>query len=122
MNMHMKTLRLTGIALAGLFGAATTGASAAGNTELLVQSQADTPRSIAVEVADLDMASAYDRDTLKIRIRNAARKVCDVSPGSVLSTTDEATNCLDQAHQGAFAQLQSRGLMRTAAVSAGGMR
>ncbi len=92
--------------LAGL-GAATT--LAAAEPEVVVEQNVADTRAVEIEVADLDLGSAYDRDTLTIRIDNAAREVCDVSSGSRLDRLPDARACVEHAREQAFAQLANHG-------------
>lgn len=92
------------LALAGAFlvGAVSTSAVA---EEVVVSQHNQVVRTIMVKVADLDLTSAYDRQTLQIRIDKAARRVCDVNRGSLLDRLPDARNCLTNARTGAMQQL-----------------
>jgi UrcA family protein len=115
-----NTTRIAGRALlAGLLGLGA-GAALAADPEMVVSDNPGNARTVAVEVADLDLTRAYDRDTLAIRIANAAREVCDVHDGSKLDKQAGANACLAQARAAALAQLESRGLNAPQMRSAGG--
>jgi UrcA family protein len=116
-----NTTRIAGRALlAGLLGLGASAALAAADPEMVVSDNPGNARTVAVEVADLDLTRAYDRDTLAIRIANAAREVCDVHDGSKLDKQAGANACLAQARAAALAQLESRGLNAPQMRSAGG--
>jgi UrcA family protein len=116
-----NTTRIAGRALlAGLLGLGAGAALAAADPEMVVSDNPGNARTVAVEVADLDLTRAYDRDTLAIRIANAAREVCDVHDGSKLDKQAGANACLAQARAEALAQLESRGLNAPQMRSAGG--
>jgi len=110
-------------AVAGLLGLCATGAFAA-NPELVVSEppSADT-RAVAVRVADLNLADEQAQRQIALRVERAARQVCDVFEGSELDKLPKASACLKEARAGAFAQLEARGLPKTARLmAAGGMR
>ncbi|MBC7158856.1 MAG: UrcA family protein [Porphyrobacter sp.] len=121
---NFRPARLGRAALAGLIGLCATGALAATpeNATLVVSPQTGDTRSIEVRVSDLNLADAYARETLAIRIDRAAKKVCDVQSGSTLDRLPSARECVDRAQSGAFAQLAARGLPWAGRSAAGGMQ
>ena len=121
---YFRPARLGRAALAGLIGVCATAvvATTPDNSTVVVSSQADDTRSVEVRVSDLNLADAYARETLAIRIDRAAKKVCDIQSGSALDRLPSARECVDRAQSGAFAQLDARGLMGSARSAAGGMQ
>lgn len=113
-RMPMNTqIRLPGRAmLAGLIALTATGmgsaALAASEPQLLVSGR--DARTVPVSLSGLDLAKAYDRATLNIRIDRAAQRVCDVNGGSKLDGGPDALACLTQAKAGAATQLARLGL------------
>jgi len=98
------------ILVAGLLSLGLAAPAIASDSEVVVNRGADT-RMIEVRYSDLDLNTAYDRDTLEIRINNAAEAVCDINGGSrQMDNLPEAKACFEQAKQGAIAQLASRGV------------
>lgn len=95
-------------------------AMAADDSELVVSQPSGDLRVMEVKVGDLDLTSAYDRDTLEIRINRAADYVCDVNDGSKLDRLPDARECLDRARAGAMAQLSSAADVSPEMRSAGG--
>ncbi len=95
---------------AGLLGLAFATPAMAGADEVVVN-RATNARTIEVVYSDLDLTNAYDRDTLEIRINNAAEAVCDIVGGSrQMDNLPQAKACFAEAKQGALAQLASRGV------------
>lgn len=111
-----SSCRLGRHVLAGLAGLSAS-AALAGQPQLLVSDSSADQRVVRVEVADLDPASAYDRQTLAIRIDKAARHVCDVTSASKLDRLPDARACLAQARSGAADQLEARGLQAYLALA-----
>lgn len=98
------------ILVAGLLGMAVATPAMADDSQLLVNRGADT-RSVEVQYSDLNLDTAYGRDTLEIRVNNAAESVCDITGGSRwLDKSREALACFNQAKQGALAQLAAEGV------------
>lgn len=121
---YFRPARLGRAALAGLFGLCATGALATtpDNATLVLSPPAGDTRSVEVRVSDLNLADAYARETLAIRIDRAAKKVCDIQSGSALDGLPSARECVDRAESGAFAQLAARGLPWVGRSAAGGMQ
>lgn len=116
MNTHT---RLAGRAIvAGLIALTASGALAAAEPRLLVSGH--DARTVPVSLSGLDLARAYDRATLTIRIDRAARRVCDVHGGSKLDGGVDALACLAQAKAGAAQQLARLGLPVPERVAGGG--
>lgn len=121
---NFRPARLGRAALAALIGLCATGALATSpeNATLVVSPPTGDTRSVEVRVSDLNLADAYARETLAIRIDRAAKKVCDVQSGSTLDRLPSARECVDRAQSGAFAQLAARGLPWAGRSAAGGMQ
>ena len=109
MPKFAKAPRGSTILVASLIGLAASGPALADSSEVLVRQSLDQ-NAIVISIADLDLASAYDRDTLQIRINRAARQVCDIADGSLNDDTPKARACFEQARQGAVSQLAARGV------------
>ena len=119
-NNPLSAARGTRALLVGLAAAlVATPALAADDSELVVNQPGFT-RSVEVRVDDLDLSSAYDRDTLEIRINQAAREVCDINKGSVLDRLPDARECLQQARAGAMAQIALAGTSSAEAMPLAG--
>lgn len=106
--------------MVGLAALVAAPALAVDDSELVVSPQGGDVRMVEVRIGDLDLTSAYDRDTLEIRIDRAARAVCDVNKGSKLDQLPDARQCVDQAREGAMAQVAVRGDGSADMRSAGG--
>lgn len=126
---NFRPARVGRAALAGLIGLCATGALAATpenatpeNATVVVSPSTGDARSVEVRVSDLNLADAYARETLAIRIDRAAKKVCDVQSGSALDRLPSARECVDRAQSGAFAQLAARGLPWAGRSIAGAMQ
>lgn len=103
---------------AGLLGLAFATPAMATDSDVVVNQNLDT-RMIEVKISDLDFSNSFDRDTLEIRINNAAEAVCDIAGGSkMMDRLPEAKACFAEAKKGAIAQLAARGV--PAKVLAGG--
>ena len=89
-------------------------------SDVIVSQQVGDTRSVRVSVSDLDMADAYDRETLAIRIDRAAKAVCDINRGSKLDRFTDANECLDRSLADAAQQLDAHGLRQSARMVAGG--
>ncbi len=108
-----KAPRGAAILAACLIGLTATAPAFADSSEVLVQQPHDR-NAVVVETADLDLANAYDRDTLQIRIDNAARAVCDINGGSKIDKLPDARACFDAARQSAVSQLAASGVPQSA--------
>ena len=121
--LTFPSLRMGRVVLAAALALSATGAIAAGNSDLFVAGRtASDAHSITIAVQDLDLASTQGRNTLAIRVNNAAQAVCDIHDSSQLDRLSDAQACFQQARSSALAQLDSRGLGATAALSAAGLR
>ena len=100
--------------VAGLLGLAVATPALADQGDVLVSQHLLDQRSIAVEYGDLDLTSAYDRDTLQIRINRAARAVCDIAGGSKHDRLPEARACFEKARDNAVDQLAASGVPASA--------
>ena len=112
-----KAPRGAAFAVASLIGLAVASPAIADNSEVLVRQTLDH-RAVTVETSDLDLTTAYDRDTLHIRIDNAARTVCDINGGSKIDRLPDARACFDAARQSAVSQLAARGVPAVALAGA----
>jgi UrcA family protein len=65
------------------------------------------PRTLAVNVQDLDLASARGQDVLRRRIKWAAEIVCGGPDARDLRMQTEFRTCVDSATNGALAQVES---------------
>ena len=113
MSFISKAPRGAAILAASLIGLTAPAPAFADNSEVLVNQSLDR-NAVVVETADLDMTSAYDRDTLQIRIDNAARAVCDINGGSKIDKLPDARACFDAARDSAVSQLAARGVPASA--------
>lgn len=104
-----KAPRGAALFAASLIGMTAMAPALANDGEVLVRQSLDL-NSVVVETADLDLTSAYDRDTLQIRIDKAARTVCDINGGSKIDRLPDARACFDAARQNAVSQLAARGV------------
>ena len=117
MPIFQKTPRGAAVVAASLIGLTAMAPAFASDGEVLVR-QALDHSAVVIETADLDMTSAYDRDTLQIRIDNAARTVCDINGGSKIDRLPDARACFDAARQSAVSQLAARGVPAVALAGA----
>jgi UrcA family protein len=94
---EMKTTLVTAITLAAL-----------GLTVDAAQARVDdtTPRSITVNVQDLNLATARGQDVLRRRIRWAADIVCGNPDARDLRILAGYRNCVNEATNGALAQIK----------------
>ena len=113
MPIFQKAPRGAAIVAASLIGLTAMAPAFASDGEVLVR-QALDHSAVVIETADLDMTSAYDRDTLQIRIDNAARTVCDINGGSKIDRLPDARACFDSARENAVSQLAARGVPASA--------
>ncbi len=65
-------------------------------------------RSIAVTVADLNLASAHGYRMADSRITRAAKQVCGYVNGSIIPVTNDYRACFNGAQQGGRSELDSR--------------
>ncbi|MEA3177293.1 MAG: hypothetical protein QOI59_816 [Gammaproteobacteria bacterium] len=65
------------------------------------------PRTLTVNVQDLDLASARGQDVLRRRIKWAAEIVCGGPDARDLRMQTEFRTCVDHATNGALAQIKS---------------
>ncbi|QIB66252.1 UrcA family protein [Kineobactrum salinum] len=106
MNSSKISTRI-GALVFGISTLLTTSAMAEAYTETLVQSQAVAVRSVAVSVADLDLASSEGQDTMYYRLSQAAREVCGPSGYRQAGGARQAARnqaCYHQALSDALAQ------------------
>ena len=113
MPIISKAPRGAAIVAASLIGLGAMAPAFASDGEVLVR-QALDQNAVTIETADLDLTSAYDRDTLQIRIDNAAREVCDINGGSKVDRLPDARACFASARQHAVSQLSARGVPASA--------
>ncbi|WP_137679908.1 UrcA family protein [Aurantiacibacter suaedae] len=108
-----KTPRGAALFAASLIGMAAMAPAFASDGEVLVSQSLDHS-AVVVDTADLDLTTAYDRDTLQIRIDNAARAVCDINGGSKIDRLPDARACFNGARESAMSQLAARGVPASA--------
>ncbi|MEN7538550.1 UrcA family protein [Aurantiacibacter flavus] len=113
MPIMQKAPRGAAIFVAGLLGMTAMAPAFASDGEVLVSQSLDH-NAVVIETADLDLTSAYDRDTLQIRIDNAARTVCDINGGSKIDRLPDARACFNDARESAVSQLAARGVPASA--------
>jgi len=120
----LKSAHMMGRAvMAGLLGLCATGALAASDPELLVSQHPNQDRrAVEVRVSDHNLDSPYAQRTLALRVKRAAREVCDIYPGSTLDQLPTAQTCFNDARTAALAQLEARGVPAARLTAAGGMR
>ncbi|AOF95618.1 UrcA family protein [Sphingobium sp. SA2] len=84
-------------------------ASAGSNDmDVIVDGHAGTEtRSIAVSVADLNLAKSRDMRRADSRVTRAAKQVCGFVNGSILPVTDDYRTCFGQAMDGARSDLSN---------------
>ena len=109
MPIFQKAPRGAAILAASLIGLTAMAPAFANDGEVLVRQALDHNTAV-VEAGDLDLTSTYDRDTLQIRIDNAARAVCDINGGSKIDRLPDARACFDAARQNAVSQLAASGV------------
>lgn len=104
--MTSKTL----VAFAATIALALPGVASAGSNDMdvIVDGRAGTEtRSIAVSLADLNLASANGLRRADYRVTRAAKQVCGFVNGSVLPITNDYRSCFGQALDGARSDLSS---------------
>ncbi|HUD91163.1 UrcA family protein [Sphingobium sp.] len=102
--MTRKTL----VALAATIALALPGMASAGSNDMDVVVDGNTgaeTRSIAVSVADLNLASTNGMRRADSRLIRASKQVCGFVNGSVIPVTDDYRNCFSAAIDGARGDL-----------------
>ena len=90
---------LTLVALAATMALALPGVASAGNDnmDVIVDGRAGTEtRSIAVSVADLNLASTAGLRRADYRVTRAAKQVCGFVNGSIIPVTQDYRNCFGE--------------------------
>lgn len=104
--MTRKTL----VALAATFALALPGVASAGSNDMdvIVDGRSGTEtRTLAVSVADLNLASANGMRRADSRVIRASRQVCGFVNGSILPVTDDYRTCYGEALDGARSDLSA---------------
>jgi UrcA family protein len=104
--MTKKTLAV----LAASMALALPGLANAGNSDMDVIVDGNTgaqTRSVAVSVADLNLAKQGDLRRADYRLIRASKQVCGYVSGSVMPVTDDYRNCYGSAIEGARADLNT---------------
>jgi UrcA family protein len=104
--MTNKTLAV----LAASIALAIPGLASAGNNDMDVIVDGNTgaeTRSMAVSVADLNLASASDLRRADYRLIRASKQVCGFVSGSVLPVTQDYRTCYGSAIEGARTDLNA---------------
>ncbi|MEA3389607.1 UrcA family protein [Sphingobium sp. CCH11-B1] len=104
--MTKKTLAV----LAASMALALPGLASAGSSDMDVIVDGNTgaqTRSIAVSVADLNLASDSGLRRADYRLVRASKQVCGYVNGSILPVTNDYRNCYGSAIQGARADLNT---------------
>lgn len=104
--MTRKTL----VALATMMALALPGVASAGSNDMDVIVDGNTgaeTRSIAVSVADLNLASSNGLRRADSRLVRASKQVCGFVNGSVIPVTDDYRDCFGAAIEGARNDLNS---------------
>lgn len=104
--MINKTL----VALAATFTLALPGAAMAGSNDMdvVVDGHAGTEtRSLAVSLADLNLASSYGMRRADSRLVRASKQVCGFVNGSVIPVTRDYRECFGTAIEGARSDLNT---------------
>lgn len=68
----------------------------------------EAPRATMVSYGDLNLSNARGRDALELRIRQAARSVCETAGENAAARVEEA-QCVRAAIQAAQARLEASG-------------
>ncbi|WP_088182393.1 UrcA family protein [Sphingobium sp. Z007] len=98
------------VAMAAAMALALPGVASAGSNDMdvIVDGRAGTEtRSLAVSVADLNLASTNGMRRADSRVTRAAKQVCGFVNGSVLPVTDDYRNCFGSAIDGARSDLST---------------
>ncbi|ETI63283.1 hypothetical protein C100_13325 [Sphingobium sp. C100] len=104
--MTNKTL----VALAATMALALPGVASAGSNDMDVIVDGNTgaeTRSVAVSLADLNLASASGIRRADYRLIRASKQVCGFVNGSVLPVTEDYRNCYGAAIDGARSDLDA---------------
>ena len=104
--MTRKTL----VALAATIALALPGVASAGSSDMDVIVDGHTgleTRSIAVQLGDLNLASASGMRRADYRLIRASKQVCGFVNGSIIPVTDDYRNCYGQALDGARSDLNT---------------
>lgn len=104
--MNRKTL----VALAATMALALPGVASAGSNDMdvIVDGRAGTEtRSIAVSLADLNLASSNGLRRADYRVTRAAKQVCGFVNGSILPVTQDYRSCFGEALDGARSDLNA---------------
>lgn len=98
------------VAMAATMALALPGVASAGSNDMdvVVDGHAGTEtRSLAVSLADLNLASTNGMRRADSRLVRASKQVCGFVNGSVLPVTDDYRNCYGSAIEGARSDLTS---------------
>ncbi|NWK94943.1 UrcA family protein [Sphingobium lactosutens] len=98
------------VALAATLAVALPGVASAGNSGMDVIVDGNTgaeTRSIAVSVADLNLASTNGMRRADSRLVRASKQVCGFVNGSVIPVTDDYRDCYSAAIDGARSDLSA---------------
>ena len=98
------------VAMAATMALALPGVASAGSNDMdvIVDGHAGTEtRSLAVSVADLNLASTHGMRRADSRLVRASKQVCGFVNGSVLPVTDDYRTCFGSAIDGARSDLTS---------------
>jgi UrcA family protein len=96
----MKSKRHVLIGLTALAAALTASLASAATTD-------GAPRTAVVRYSDLDLSKPRDAHRLYVRIKDAAREVCDNSPMSDLQRLRVYKQCMNEAVSNALAQVRA---------------
>lgn len=97
-------------AIAATIALALPGMASAGSTDMDVIVDGNTgaqTRTVAVSVADLNLAKQSDLRRADYRLIRASKQVCGYVSGSVLPVTEDYRNCYGSAIDGARADLNT---------------
>jgi UrcA family protein len=98
------------VAMAATMALALPGVASAGSNDMdvIVDGRAGTEtRSVAVSVADLNLASTHGMRRADSRIVRASKQVCGFVNGSVLPVSDDYRSCFGSAIDGARSDLNT---------------
>lgn len=98
------------VACAATFALALPGVASAGSNDMdvIVDGHAGTEtRTLAVSVADLNLASTNGMRRADSRVTRAAKQVCGFVNGSILPVTEDYRTCFGQAVDGARSDLST---------------
>ncbi|CAM8673144.1 MULTISPECIES: UrcA family protein [Sphingobium] len=100
----------TWVAMAAVMALALPGVASAGSNDMdvIVDGRAGTEtRTLAVSVADLNLASANGMRRADSRVTRAAKQVCGYVNGSILPVTEDYRACFGSAIDGARSDLST---------------